>query len=120
MKAAVRLFNEGQFLASHELFEELWEASHGPSSDCFKGLIQAAIALHHFQDGKLDGARKLYAGHRRYLAAYLPNHRGLDLAGFLDEMQSTFRPLMRAAPDAPVAFERGPTLHFVPEEAQPS
>lgn len=120
MKAAVRLFNEGQFLASHELFEELWEASHGPSSDCFKGLIQAAIALHHFQDGNLDGARKLYAGHRRYLAGYLPRHRGLDLAAFLDGMQSTFRPLLRAAPDARVAFEGGPSLSFVPEETQPS
>ena len=46
--AAIELFNEGRYLASHELFDELWEATEGPDADFYKGLIQAAIALHHY------------------------------------------------------------------------
>jgi len=85
--AAVALFNSGRYLAAHELFDELWEATHGEDSDFYKGLIQAAVALHHLEQGNLDGAAKLYGGHRRHLARYLPAHRGIDLAAFLHEMQ---------------------------------
>ena len=67
--AAVELFNDGKYLASHELFDELWEATESAGADFYKGLIQAAIALHHFQEGNLEGATKLYGGHRRFLAA---------------------------------------------------
>ena len=99
------LFDDGRYLASHELFEELWEASEGNDADFFKGLTQAAIALHHFQDGNLEGAAKLYAGHRRYLARFLPEHRGLDIARFLGEMQGFFKPVLRRKTGEAVVFD---------------
>ncbi len=111
---AVRLFNAGEYLSAHEVLEELWEAGHGPDEGLYKGLIQAAIALHHFQKGNGAGVRKLYRGHRRYLAAYLPRHAGLDLAGFLEEMQRFVSPVLVAKEGAEVAFEfeRRPRLAF--------
>ncbi len=99
LKAALELFNDGRYLAAHELLEELWEGTEGSESDFYKGLIQAAIALHHFEAGNMDGAAKLYGGHRRYLARYLPEHRGLDLTAFLIEMQ---RYLGRALERSPI------------------
>jgi uncharacterized protein len=91
----VRLFNAGEYRAAHEEFERVWLSSEGRDADFFKGLIQACIALDHFQRGNLEGAAKLHAGHRRYLAAYLPSHRGVDVAGFLASMQETLRPVVR-------------------------
>ena len=35
----------------------------------YKGLIQAAVALHHFGNGNIRGARKVYGRSRGYLAA---------------------------------------------------
>jgi predicted metal-dependent hydrolase len=92
----VRLFNAQRYHDAHEAFERLWLATTGPDSDFYKGLIQASIAMHHTQEGNVEGARKLYGGHRRLLAAYLPEHRGLDVAGLLAEMQRSLRPLLRS------------------------
>ena len=93
-----------RYLDAHEELEELWEATHGPDADFYKGLLQAAIALHHFTEGNLDGTRKLYSGHRRYLAPYLPKHLGIDVAAFLADMQEFLRPVLRAADGERVAF----------------
>jgi predicted metal-dependent hydrolase len=106
LSAGIELFDAGRYLAAHELFEELWEATEGPENDFFKGLVQAAIALHHFESGNLAGAARLHAGHRRYLASYLPAHAGLDLARFLGDMQAFFRPLLERGADERVPFER--------------
>lgn len=93
LEAARTLFNQGAWLASHELFEELWSETEGADGDCYKGLLQAAIALHHLAEGNAEGALRLYRGHRRYLAPYLPAHLGLDLARFLETMRAYFAPL---------------------------
>jgi predicted metal-dependent hydrolase len=105
LRAAFELFDAGRYLAAHELFEELWEETEGGDSDFFKGLVQAAIALHHFQSGNLEGATKLYSGHRRCLASYLPHHAGLDVARFLAEMQVFLRPVVERRPGTTVPFE---------------
>jgi predicted metal-dependent hydrolase len=104
LQAAVRLFDSGRYHAAHEELDELWEATSGADADFYKGLIQAAICLHHWSEGNLEGARKLYSGHRRYLAAYLPAHRGIDLAAFLAGMQRALAPVLRARPGEPVPF----------------
>ena len=105
---ALRLFDAGEYHASHEVLDELWEATSGPNSDFYKGLIQAAIAMHHFQRGNLDGARKLYRGHRKYLAAYLPTHLGVDLELVLAELQRVLTPVLRGA--ATFAFDARPQI----------
>jgi predicted metal-dependent hydrolase len=98
-------FNAGEYEEAHEQFEVLWLSTQGPDSDFYKGLVQAAIALHHFQRGNLEGAAKLYAGHRRYLAAYLPAHLGVDVVAFLREMQEVLSPVARRAPGAEPRFD---------------
>jgi predicted metal-dependent hydrolase len=101
----LELFRAGEYEEAHEEIERLWLSTEGADSDFYKGLIQACIALHHFQRGNLEGAAKLYGGHRRYLAAYLPAHRGLDLAAFLEEMRRCFEPVLRRTPGNDVRFD---------------
>lgn len=112
LDAAVALFDAGRYHDAHEELEALWLATQGADSDFYKGLIQAAIALHHYAEGNGDGARGLYAGHRRLLAAYLPRHRGVDVAGLLAAMQACLRPVLAAAPgeEPPFDPERRPRL----------
>ena len=95
----VRLFNEGQYEESHEEFEHGWLSSEASDSEFFKGLVQAGICLHKLQQGQQDGAQKLHSGTRRYLAAYLPSHRGVDVGGLLEKMRS-FLDRAVADPDA--------------------
>ena len=91
LRAAVQLFDRGEYLAAHEVLDELWAATTGPEADFYKGLIQASIALHHLEQGNPTGARKLEKGTRRLLAGYLPSHLGVDLTLFLEQLQRTVR-----------------------------
>ena len=106
LQAGIECFNAGHYLAAHELFEELWESTEGAESDFFKGFIQAAIALHHFESGNLEGAAKLYSGHRRCLAAFLPTHAGIDVERFLANMQACLRPVVERQVGASLPFPR--------------
>ena len=92
---ALELFDAGHYHAAHEVLDGLWESTHGADANFYKGLIQAAIAMHHFARGNDEGARKLYAGQRRLLAPYLPAHLGLDVAGFFAELARVLGPLAR-------------------------
>ena len=55
----VRLFNQGEFFACHEIWEELWHELRGRDHDCLQGLIQVAVAYHHLQRRNLRGAQYL-------------------------------------------------------------
>ena len=114
LAAAIHCFDAGQYLAAHELFEELWEASEGLESDFFKGFVQAAICLHHFEAGNLEGAVKLYSGHRRCLAPFLPNHEGIDVARFLVDMQRALRPVLDRPLGGTAAFPEGARPRIFP------
>jgi predicted metal-dependent hydrolase len=83
-------FNECDFFESHEVWEALWTDYQGPSRKFYQGLIQAAVALHHFGNGNIRGARKLYYSTRSYLEPYRPWHLGLDLEQFLAQFEQCF------------------------------
>jgi predicted metal-dependent hydrolase len=100
------LFDSGSYLEAHEEFEKLWLANEAADADFFKGLVQAAMCLHHFRRGNLEGARKHYSGHRRCLAPFLPNHRGIDLLAFLEAMQRALRPALAAGQEESVPFPK--------------
>ena len=104
-RRGVRLFNAGDFEDAHEEFERHWLANEGGDADFYKGLVQVCICLHHVTQGDQDGARKLYRGHRKLLAGYLPSHGGLDLTGLLEGMQRHLTPLLRARAGDRVAPE---------------
>jgi predicted metal-dependent hydrolase len=92
----IEFFNACEFFESHEAWEELWADEHGPARKFFQGLIQAAVALHHFGNGNLGGAKKLYYGAKGYLEPYRPRYLGLDLDAFLAQFDRCFAELAAA------------------------
>ncbi len=83
-------FNRERYFDSHEIWEDLWIGETGPARLFYKGLIQAAVALHHLARGNLHGANKLLRGSQRYLEPYRPWYLGLDVDGFLAAMRCCF------------------------------
>lgn len=55
----VELFNEREFYEAHDVLEELWIETEGEERLFFQGLIQTAVALHHYMRGNYVGARSL-------------------------------------------------------------
>ena len=72
------------------MWEELWKNYSGELRLFYKGLIQAAVALHHFGNGNIRGARKVYRSSRGYLAQYGPVCEGLDVEKFLAQFDACF------------------------------
>ncbi|MAT69000.1 MAG: hypothetical protein CMJ58_05695 [Planctomycetaceae bacterium] len=103
----IAYFNDCEFFEAHEVWEELWTDYRGPSRKFFQGLIQAAVALHHFGNGNLRGARKVYGTSRAYLESFKPHHIGLDLDKFLGEFDRCFAEVV-AQPEATTGIEIDP------------
>jgi predicted metal-dependent hydrolase len=81
--AGIEKFNDCDYFEAHEVWEELWTDYRGESRKFYQGLIQAAVALYHFGNGNIRGAKKLHTSVHGYLDPYAPRHLGLDVAGFL-------------------------------------
>ena len=64
----------------------MWIEESGWAKQFYKGLIQAAVALHHLENGNAHGAKKLLQGSQRYLDPYRSWYLGLDVDGFLAAM----------------------------------
>ena len=101
----IRLFNEEDFFECHEVLEELWSETLGPEKKFYQGLIQAAVALFHFGNENLGGARKLYQASLEKLDPYRPIYQGLDVDQFLAAMKSCFQELLESAQTYPAGVE---------------
>ena len=57
--AGVIFFNGGDWYASHDLFEELWQETAEPERRWLQGIVQIAVALLHGERGNSHGAMVL-------------------------------------------------------------
>lgn len=101
----IRLFNAREFFECHDVLEDLWTETLGEEREFYQGLIQAAVALFHFETGNLGGARKMYVSARRYLEPYRPRYAGVDLEKFLADFKHCFQPLLDAGNVYPHGLE---------------
>jgi predicted metal-dependent hydrolase len=111
-------FNKCDFFEAHEVWEDVWKDYQGPSRKFYQGLIQVAVALHHFGNGNIRGARKLYHSSRAYLEPYRPRHMGLDLEKLLAEFEHCFADVLASQeefPEIEVDPERIPEIHLEDE-----
>lgn len=111
-------FNRGEYFDSHEVWEELWLDETGGDRLFYKGLIQAAVALYHLENGNATGSRKLLDSSAAYLQGYRPQHRGLDVDGFLDGVRQCFDANLAARAHVPGDLEYQPTIQLNPLESE--
>jgi predicted metal-dependent hydrolase len=103
----IEQFNAGEFFACHETLEELWQAAPlGEERVFLQALIQAAAALHHFQQGNLKGAASLSQRAILKLRWVRRKVMQLDTRHLADDLQCFFE---QAAANTPCAF---PDIHL--------
>jgi predicted metal-dependent hydrolase len=113
--AGIEYFNDCEFFEAHEVWEELWADDTGPSRRFHQGLIQVAVCLHHFGNGNIRGARKLYHSSRGYLEAYRPVYRGIDIDQLLRELQVCCQEILESSDEYPqieIVPDRIPEIHL--------
>lgn len=57
--AGIALFNQGRFYECHDTIEDIWLQESSDQRQFLQGLIQAAVAFHHYQEGKWGAARSM-------------------------------------------------------------
>ena len=115
--AGIEHFNRCDFYEAHEAWEEFWTEYQGPSRRFYQGLIQLAVCLHHFGNGNIRGARKLYHGCRTYLEEYIPRHCGLDVEKLLSELEVCCAEIVACPDEFPhiqIDPELIPEIHLEP------
>ena len=111
----IEYFNNCDFFEAHEAWEEIWTEYRGPSRAFYQGLIQTAVALHHFGNGNIRGAKKLYHSSRKYLEPYRPSHLGCDLDSLFVEMEECFVEILASDeqyPEVEIRAELIPEIHL--------
>lgn len=59
--AGIDLYNQGEFHAAHDAWEERWMGEVGPKEKLFlQAMIQSAVAFHHLDIGRPGAARRMY------------------------------------------------------------
>jgi predicted metal-dependent hydrolase len=114
-------FNAHQFFEAHEVWEDVWARTTGINHLFYKGLIHAAVALHHFGNGNLHGAAKVWGSCLKYLSPYQPRHLGLDVEQFLKSLQHCFAPIEATPgrlPAAKLDENQIPTISLDPPDRQ--
>src|SRR5437016_14375778 len=82
----ILFFNLRDFFEAHEVWESLWLDCAAPERSFYQGLIQAAVGLHHFGNGNLRGALKLYHTSKTYMERFPSPYLGLDKILFWQQM----------------------------------
>ncbi|MDZ4719416.1 MAG: DUF309 domain-containing protein [Roseiflexaceae bacterium] len=82
----LQLFNAGAYWHAHEVWEQGWLRSEEPRSTLYKGIIQAAAALVHWQRGNLKGLQRNWYKARPRLVAVSALIVELDITVFITAM----------------------------------
>ena len=101
----IRLFNDHEFFACHDVFEDFWAEQNLPEKTFFQGMIHAAVCLHHFEEDNLTGARKMYGSFLRYVSPFAPTFAGIDVRRLMNDMEACFADLLEVSSGYPHGIE---------------
>lgn len=82
-RSGIELFNRQEFFAAHEVWEDVWRAAPIPERKFLQGLIQIAVAFHHYSTGNLVGAQSLLQRGTWNMAMSPSQFAGVELSSFL-------------------------------------
>jgi predicted metal-dependent hydrolase len=82
------LIRDGEFFAAHEELEDAWRAADPAERDFFQGLVHVAVAWYQAGRGNRPGCERQLEKAARRLGPYGPEHRGLDVASVLGQVDA--------------------------------
>ena len=92
----IREFNNHDWFECHETVEDIWIGEVGEARSFYQGLIQIAVALHHWRNGNFGGAVSLLKGGAGYLRTVADRCQWVDVAALVadsDRMRAALEEL---------------------------
>lgn len=84
----VELIREREYFAAHEALEDAWRVADAAERDFLQGLVHVAVAWYQAGRGKEIGCRRQLEKAVRRLGPYAPEHRGIDVAAVLVQLEA--------------------------------
>lgn len=92
-------FNRGDWFDCHETLEELWVGSAHEIRWFYQGLLQIAVALHHWRNGNYGGAVSLLTSGTDYLRRVSPVCQRIEVAALTMAADGCKEELIRLGPE---------------------
>jgi len=103
-KRGLELARSGRFFDAHEAFELAWRSCDPAERDFFQGLVHVVVSAYQRGRGRPVAAESQRQKALKRLAAFAPDHRGLDVGGLLSALDRA---------------EADPREHLVERDPQP-
>ena len=97
--AGIDLYNEGEFHAAHDAWEDRWMGEVGAAEKLFlQAMIQSAVAFHHLEIGRPGAARRMYQmAKEKFARLGVPSFMSLDLEDYQAQLDRALSWLLTAA-----------------------
>jgi predicted metal-dependent hydrolase len=77
----------GRYFEAHEELELAWRAAEPAERDFYQGLVHVAVAWYQAGRGRPVATASQLGKAARRLGPYAPEHRGVDVAGMLAQVE---------------------------------
>jgi predicted metal-dependent hydrolase len=84
----LELIRRGEFFGAHEELELAWRAADASERDFYQGLVHVTVAWYQAGRGNRTGCERQLAKAARRLEPFRPEHRGVDVAEVLSQVQA--------------------------------
>ncbi len=119
LRQGIDEFNAGQWFECHETLEELWVGASGAVRDLYQGILQVAVALHHWREGNFPGAVHLLQKGNGLLEHAAPVCQGVDVAALMRDAESFRETLENLGPDRMAELDRRLIPRISPASSPP-
>ena len=86
LERGLELIRAGQYFEAHEELELAWRAAEPGERDFYQGLVHVTVAWYQAGRGNAVGFERQLDKAARRLAAYAPEHLGVDVASVLEQV----------------------------------
>lgn len=115
----IDLFNEGEFHAAHDAWEDRWMGEVGRDEKLFlQAMIQSAVAFHHLEIGRPGAARRMYQmAKEKFNRLGVPVFMSLDLIDYQAQLDRALDWLLTVPDPRELAQPemRLPVIRLLPE-----
>jgi uncharacterized protein len=83
----IALFNECDFFAAHDFFEDIWMEAEQNEKEFFQGLVQISVGCYHLICGNLKGAKSQLSKGKTKLTKFEPDFYEVNLSSLNNKVE---------------------------------
>jgi uncharacterized protein len=91
LERGLELIRAGEYFEAHEELEDEWREAPAAERDFLQGLVHVSVAWLHAGRGNRPGCERQLEKAARRLGRYAPEHRGVDVASILQQVETAQR-----------------------------